>query len=122
MPKTTDNVTAAIRYTFDAPINQAKEEGDASKSWGKLPKIPEKKNRFSLGYESSKATINSKARFPPNQETFVNKGTEHGGHVAMISSKVNTKSATDFIRECAPGEKLKSWTDVEIPGIFLFPK
>ena len=28
MPKTTDNVTAAIRYNFDAPINQAKEEDD----------------------------------------------------------------------------------------------
>ena len=28
MPKSTDNATAAIRYNFDAPINQAKEEDD----------------------------------------------------------------------------------------------
>ena len=28
MPKITDNVTAAIWYNFDAPINQAKEEDD----------------------------------------------------------------------------------------------
>ena len=28
MPKTTDNATTAIRYNFDAPINQAKEEDD----------------------------------------------------------------------------------------------
>ena len=28
MPKTTDNVTAATQYIFDAPINQAEEEGD----------------------------------------------------------------------------------------------
>ena len=28
MPKTTDNATIAIRYNFDAPINQAKEEDD----------------------------------------------------------------------------------------------
>ena len=28
MPKITDNVTAAIRYNFDAPINQVEEEDD----------------------------------------------------------------------------------------------
>ena len=28
MSKTTDNVTAVTRYNFDAPINQAEEEGD----------------------------------------------------------------------------------------------
>ena len=28
MPKTTDNATAVTRYNFDAPINQAEEEGD----------------------------------------------------------------------------------------------
>ena len=28
MPRTTDNVTAATRYNFDAPINQVKEESD----------------------------------------------------------------------------------------------
>ena len=28
MPKTTDNATVLTRYNFDAPINQAEEEGD----------------------------------------------------------------------------------------------
>ena len=28
MPKTTDNVAAAILYNFDAPINQAKDKYD----------------------------------------------------------------------------------------------
>ena len=28
MPKTTDNVTTATRYNFDAPINKAEEEDD----------------------------------------------------------------------------------------------
>ena len=96
--------------------------GDASKRWGKLPEIPEKKNHFGLGYESSKATLKDKACFPLIQETFVSKGTEHGGYVVMISSKINTKRATDFIREGAPGEELKGWTAVEIPEIFFFPK
>ena len=95
---------------------------DASKGWGKLPEIPEKKNCFGLGYESAKATPKGKTRFPLIQETFVNKGTEHEGHVAMISNKVHTRKATDFIGKCAPGEELKSWTAVEIPEIFFFPK
>ena len=97
-------------------------ECDASKGWGKLPEIPEKKNRFGLGYESSKATPKGKARFPPIQETFFNKGTNHGGHVAMISNKVHTRKETEFITECALGEEIKSWTSVEIPEIFFIPK
>ena len=28
MPKITDNIIAAIRYDFDAPVNQAEEEDD----------------------------------------------------------------------------------------------
>ena len=28
MPKTTNNVTTATQYNFDAPINQDEEEGD----------------------------------------------------------------------------------------------
>ena len=61
-------------------------ENGASKGWGKLLEIPEKKNRFGLGYELSKATLKGKAQFPPIQETFINKGINHGGHVAMISN------------------------------------
>ena len=98
----------------------AVENGD-SKGWGKLPEIPEKKNRFGLGYELSKATLKGKARFPPIQEVFVSKGVEHGEQVAMMSHKDTIKKATDFIRECAPDEELKNWTVVEIPEIF-FPK
>ena len=101
---------------------QATMECDSSKGWGKLPKVPEKKNRFGLGYESSKATLKGKAHFPPIQETFVNKGIEHGRHVTMISNKVHTRKETNFIRECAPGEEIKSWIVVEIPEIFFFPK
>ena len=78
-----------------------------SKGWGKLVDIPENKDQFGLGYEPSKATLKGKACFPPIQETFVSKGTEHGGHVAMISSKINTKRATNFIREGALREELK---------------
>ena len=96
--------------------------GDASKHWGKLPEIPEKKNRFGLGYKLSKATPKGKACFPPIRETFVSKGTEDGRHVAMISSKTNTKMETDFIREGAPGEELKGWTAVEIPETSFFSK
>ena len=97
-------------------------EGGASKGWGKLPEIPKKKNHFGLGYESSNATLKGKTRFPLIQETFVNKGTEHNRDVRMISNKLNTKGATEFIRECTTGEELKRWTSMEIPEIFFFPK
>ena len=96
--------------------------GDASQHWGKLSEILEKKNRFGLGYESSEATPRGKTCFPPIRETFISKGTEHGGHVAMILSKTNTKRETDFIREGAPREELKGWTAVEIPEISSFSK
>ena len=96
------------------------ENGDL-KGWGKLPEISEKKNHFGLGYESSKATLKGKARFPPIRETFISKGVEHGEQVAMMSHKDNIKKASYYIRECAPGEELKNWTIVEIPEI-LFPK
>ena len=97
-------------------------EDGTSKGWGKLVEIPEKKNHFGLGYESSKATLKGKPQFPLLQETFIKKGVEHGGQVAMISNKSSTKRASDFIRECAPGEELKNWTAVEISEIFFFPK
>ena len=70
--------------------------------------------------EKYKATLKGKILFPRIQETFVNKVTEHGRHVEMISNKVNIEKATDFILECAPGEELKRWTFVEIPEIFFF--
>ena len=72
--------------------------------------------------EKYKATLKGKKRFPPIQETCTHKGIAHGGHVAMISSRVNTKKATDFIRECAPGKELERWIVMEIPEIFSFPK
>ena len=97
-------------------------ESATLKGWGKLPEIPEKKNCFCLGYELSKDALKGKEWFPPIQETFVNKGVEHGGQVAMISNKGNIKKASNFIRESAPGEELKNWTTVEILEISFFPK
>ena len=41
--------------------------------------IPEKKDRFGLGYQPSKATKKDKGKYHPIQETFINKGVEHGG-------------------------------------------
>ena len=79
-----------------------------SKGWGKLVDIPENKDQFGLGYEPSKATLKGKGQFPPIQETFVNKGVEHGGQVSMISNKSNIKGESNFIHEFAPGEKLKN--------------
>ena len=96
-------------------------ENSDLKGWGKLPEIFEKKNRFGLGYESSKVTLKGKAQIPPIQETFISKGVEHGEQVAMVSHKNTIKRATYFIYECAPDKELKNWTVVEIPEIF-FPK
>ena len=70
-------------------------EGGTSKGCGKLVEILEKKNHFGLGYESSKAILKGKARFPPIQETFINKGVEHGRQVEMVCNKYNIKRAYD---------------------------
>ena len=84
--------------------------------------IPEKKDRFGLGYQPSKATKKDKGQCPPTLEIFINKGVDHGGLVSMISNKSNNKGASNFIREFLPDEELKNWTAVEIPEIFFFPK
>ena len=62
-------------------------ESGASKGWGKFPEISEKKNRFGLGYELSKAALKGKERFPPIQDTFINKGVEHGGQGGNLHNK-----------------------------------
>ena len=83
-------------------------EDRTSKGWGKLVEIPEKKNRFGLGYQPSKTTKKGKGQFPPIQKTFISKGVEHGGQVTMISNKSSTKSVSHFICERAPSEELKN--------------
>ena len=93
----------STNYDFMERFKNNSGNGD-SKGWGKLPEISEKKNRFGLGYESSKATLKGKARFPPIQETFISKGVEHGEQVAMMSHKDNIIRALYFIHEC-PQEK-----------------
>ena len=59
MPKITDNVTAAIRYNFDAPINQAEEICDEDLELSKelVRKIERKADSIQL-YQESIETIN----------------------------------------------------------------
>ena len=58
MPKTTDNANAVIRYNFDAPINQAKEEDDKDLELSeKMAREIKKANNTQLYLEAIK-TIN----------------------------------------------------------------
>ena len=59
MPKTTDNVIATIRYNFDAPINQAKEEDDKDLELSKeMTKEIERKADSIRPYQDAVETIN----------------------------------------------------------------
>ena len=59
MSKNTDNVTAAIQYNFDAPINQAEEEDDEDIELSEeLENELEKKGDNIQLYQESIETIN----------------------------------------------------------------
>ena len=68
MPKITDNVTAAIRYNFDAPINQAEEEDDEDLEISEeLAREIEQKADNIQPYQESIETINLGTKEDPKE-------------------------------------------------------
>lgn len=71
--------------------------------WGKLIEIPEKKDRFGLGYQPSldeRGNQAIKGKVLPVHETFTSVGHIFRGHVAMID------------------EVAYNWKDDEVPQVF----
>ena len=63
MPKITDNITAAIRYNFDAPINQSKEEDDKYLQLSpKMTRETKRKANNTQPYQEAIKTINLSTR------------------------------------------------------------
>ncbi|GAU10426.1 hypothetical protein TSUD_419170, partial [Trifolium subterraneum] len=66
-------------------MKEALEEGSLE-GWGRLPDIPEKKDRFGLGYQPSTTLFSKDDRegIRTIQEMFCSAGFIHEGHVAML--------------------------------------
>ncbi|CAJ2651927.1 unnamed protein product [Trifolium pratense] len=117
--------TGSAMYSWKA-MKEALEEGSLE-GWGKLPDIPEKKNRFGLGYVPS-TTMFSKAsqnhlglgRIPSIQETFHSAGFDHEDHVASLED--TDEEVPDLVCHCAPDEILANWKVVVIPEIISISK
>ncbi|MCH86336.1 gag-pol polyprotein, partial [Trifolium medium] len=102
------------------------EEGSLE-GWGKLPDIPEKKDRFRLGYIPSAAMFPraSQNRFglgyiPSIQETFHSAGFDHEDHVALLED--TDVDVPDLVYRCTPDEILTNWKAMEIPEIISISK
>ncbi|MCI40994.1 gag-pol polyprotein, partial [Trifolium medium] len=97
------------------------EEGDLE-GWGKLIDIPEKKNRYGLGYQPSAAvfSIFGHGKIPTIQETFRNAGFIHEGQVALLED--TDEAIPNLVYRCTPDEALDNWKAMEIPEIVSFSK
>ncbi|MCI49632.1 gag-pol polyprotein, partial [Trifolium medium] len=97
------------------------EEG-SFKGWGKLPDIPEKKDRFGLGYIPTAAVFSRASQnhfrleyIPSIQETFRSAGFDHEDRVALLED--TDEEVPDLVYRCTPDEILTNWKAMEIPEI-----
>ena len=84
MPKTTDNAIAAIRYNFDAPINQAKEEDDKDLELSeKMVREIKRKANNTQPYQEAIKTINLSTGEDP-KETKLKGNVKSGATKKLI--------------------------------------
>ncbi|GAU52036.1 hypothetical protein TSUD_418760, partial [Trifolium subterraneum] len=102
-------------------MKEALEEGSLE-GWGKLPNIPEKKDRFGLGYQPSPTVFSkgNQGEIRTMQEIFSSAGFINEGHVALLEDA--DEEVPDLVYRCAPDKVLANWKTVEIPEIFSISK
>jgi hypothetical protein len=102
-------------------MKEALEEGSL-KGWGTLPNIPEKKDRFGLGYQPSPTVFSkgNQGEIRTIQEIFSSAGFINEGHVALLEDA--DEEVPDLVYRCAPDKVLANWKTVEIPEIFSISK
>jgi hypothetical protein len=102
-------------------MKEALEEGSLE-GWGRLPDVPEKKDRFGLGYQPSTTLFSKGDRegIRTIQEMFCSAGFIHEGHVAMLED--TDEEIPNLVYRCAHDEVLTNWKAVEIPETFSISK
>ena len=91
-------------------------------SWGKLIEVPEKKDRFGLGYQPSSSVqagwVPLKGQqVPPISEVFVSAGVSKEGQVLSTDAEGGDEDISRFIYQVAPDQELSNWTAVDIPEV-----
>jgi hypothetical protein len=90
---------------------------------GQMLVLPEKKDRFGLGYQSSKGIATPKKiqdKIPKIEDVFSSAGYRVDGHIAMIDDKDAVEKNQDWVRQCSPETVLTNWKAVGIPEVVFF--
>lgn len=82
--------------------------------WGKLVEIPEKKNRFRLGYKlvNIGSRKNSQRKLYTLQDVFHSSRYKDEDRVAAIDAE--DEGIPDLVCHCSPSTALNNWKAVDI--------
>jgi hypothetical protein len=106
-------------------LKKAMNGGGLPEGWGQLLEIPEKKDRFGLGYQSHKGIVTKKqdqGTIPAIQEIFHSVGFRSTDQIAVIEEGETSQGSHHWVRQCSSSTILSNWKAVEIPEVVLISK
>jgi hypothetical protein len=123
-PKVVNQVSKASPTSWKS-LKKAMDDGGLPEGWGQLLIIPEKNDRFGLGYQPSKGITTKKkdqGAITTLQDIFESAGFRSADQIAMIEDEEVSQGNRDWVHECSSSTTLSNWKAVEIPDVFLISK